>query len=200
MKLIGFYDYTIILTCMSMVSAVLGMFEAIRGNLDAAVNCLLFSGICDAFDGTVARTKKNRTEDEKNFGIQLDSICDVVSFGMLPAIIARFIGVDGAIGFVILACYCTCGMIRLAYFNVLEAKRQKEEGGGVNKYYHGLPITASSIILPIAYCLHLVLPEAMFVRVIHAVMAAMAFLFVLDFPVRKPNTKKVLVRLHLLKE
>ena len=86
MRLIGFYDYTVILTYISVISAVLGMVCAHRGSFGAAMLCLFLSGFCDAFDGTVARTKKNRTEDEKAFGIQLDSLCDVVSFGVaLPS-------------------------------------------------------------------------------------------------------------------
>ena len=83
--LIGVYDYTVILTYMSLLSATFGMVQATRGHYTLAVLCVLFAGICDAFDGAVARTKKNRTEDEKNFGIQLDSLCDVISFGFFPA-------------------------------------------------------------------------------------------------------------------
>ena len=69
-KLIGFYDYTVILTYLSLFSAVFGMIQAIHGNYNLSVFCLLLSGVCDAFDGTVARTKKDRTEDEKAFGIR----------------------------------------------------------------------------------------------------------------------------------
>ena len=86
MRLIGFYDYTVVLTYASMVSAVLGMVFAHKGAFGGAMLCLFLSGFCDAFDGTVARTKKNRTEDEKAFGIQLDSLVDVVSFGVAPAL------------------------------------------------------------------------------------------------------------------
>ena len=85
MKLIGFYDYTVILTYVSAVSAVLGIVCASKGSFTAAVVCLMVAGICDGFDGTVAKTKKNRTEDEKAFGIQLDSLCDVISYGVFPA-------------------------------------------------------------------------------------------------------------------
>ena len=66
---IGFYDYTVILTYLSLLSAVIGMDFAYRGNFNAAIFCLFLCGFCDAFDGTVARTKKNRTDDEKAFGI-----------------------------------------------------------------------------------------------------------------------------------
>ena len=138
---IGVYDYTVILTYIGLISSVFGMTQAIHGDYKMAIFCLAFSGICDAFDGRIARTKKNRTEDEKNFGIQLDSLCDVVCFGIFPALICYLLGVRGTLGLIIIFFYCICAVIRLAFFNVLEAKRQKTEGGS-NKVYRGLPVTS----------------------------------------------------------
>lgn len=191
LRFIGFYDYTVILTYLSLVSAVLGMMFSSQGNFTAAVLCLLVSGICDAFDGTVARTKKDRTEDEKAFGIQLDSLCDVVSFGAFPAFLCYCMGVKGIVGVGILCGYCVCAVIRLAFFNVLEGKRQKTEGG-CNKEYRGLPVTSISMVLPVVYGLKFLLSKAVFTAVLHVVMAAVAFLFVLDFRMKKPNIQKIL--------
>ena len=128
-KLIGVYDYTVILTYLSLFSAVISMIQAMHGNYTVAVLCIFFSGICDAFDGTVARTKTDRTEDEKAFGIQLDSLVDTVSFGVAPAFLCYCMGVNGTIGIVILLLFCMCGVSRLAFFNVLEINRQKSESG-----------------------------------------------------------------------
>ena len=157
MRFIGCYDYTVILTYLSVASAIVGMVFAHKGIFGAAMLCLFLSGFCDAFDGTVARTKKNRTEDEKAFGIQLDSLCDVVSFGAAPAFACYCMGVDSAVGVVILCAYVICAVIRLAFFNVQEAKRQQVESG-CNKYYRGLPVTASSIIFPVFYLLRPLMP------------------------------------------
>lgn len=77
--MIGFYDYTVVVTYISLISSIMGMFFAIDGKLPLAVFCLAFSGLCDMFDGKIARTKKNRTDDEKAFGIQIDSLCDILS-------------------------------------------------------------------------------------------------------------------------
>ena len=99
LRFIGFYDYTVVLTYMSLVSAVLGMVFAHKGLFGAAMLCLFFSGFCDAFDGTVARTKKNRTDTERKFGIQIDSLSDLIAFGVLPACIgAAFIRVSYTLG------------------------------------------------------------------------------------------------------
>ena len=193
MKFLGVYNYTVILTYLSLVSAVVGMTLSSAGRHTAAVICLLFAGLCDAFDGTVARSKKDRTDDEKSFGIQQDSLCDVVSFGVFPAMLSFQLGVAGILGRVILALYCICGVMRLAYFNVQETKRQQVEEGG-NKSFRGIPITSASIIIPLTYCLKYVLSARAFPIVLQVVLLLMAFLFILDFHVPKVDVKKLFCR------
>ncbi len=190
LRFIGFYDYTVILTYISLLSAVSGTMLAGRGRFTAAILCLLLSGICDAFDGTVARSKKNRTEDEKAFGIQIDSLCDVISFGVFPSLLCYHMGMSSFIGVPILLFYSLCAVIRLAFFNVMEEKRQKTESG-CNKVYRGLPVTSASIILPLVYLTRFLLPEGLFVLLLHITMAATGFLFVLDFSVKKPDFSKL---------
>ena len=184
MRLIGFYDYTVVMTYISLISSVLGMTRAIHGDYKFAIFCLALSGICDAFDGRVARTKKNRSDDEKAFGVQLDSLCDVICFGIFPAMICYLLGVRGTLGVILVMFYCICAVIRLAFFNVLEAKRQQTEGG-CNKYYRGMPVTTVSMLLPLGYFLGLLLPEGVFGPLLHVLMAACAFLFVLDLRMKK---------------
>ena len=188
MKFIGVFDYTVILTYMSLISSVFGMTQAIHGDYKMAIFCLAFCGICDSFDGKVARTKKNRTKDEKAFGIQLDSLCDVISFGVFPAMICYLLGVRGLLGLVLVSFFCVCAVARLAFFNVLEEKRQQTEGGG-NKTYRGLPVTSVSIILPLAFWLQFLIPDFAFLVLLHLVMAVTGFLFILDFPMKKPSWK-----------
>ena len=192
-RFIGFYDYTVILTYMSLLSAVLGMTFAHGGRFDAAVLCLFFCGFCDTFDGTVARTKKNRTDDEKAFGIQIDSLCDCVSFGVFPAILCYCMGMNTIPGIIIAGVFSLCAVIRLGYFNVLEGKRQQTEGG-CNKVYHGLPVTSIAALLPMNYLIGKLLPWHIFVLVLHVLMAVVAFLFVLDFEMKKPDITKILVK------
>ena len=184
MRFIGFYDYTVILTYMSLVSAVVGIMLSSQGRFTAAILCLMFSGLCDCFDGTVARSKKNRTDDEKAFGIQIDSLCDAVSFGLFPAFWAYFYGLNGYVGIVIVAVYSLCAVIRLGFFNVLEGKRQQTEGGS-NKFYRGMPVTTIAMLLPLTYFMGLLLPEEILTVVLYVLMAVSAFLFVLDFRVKK---------------
>jgi len=193
LRFIGFYDYTVILTYLSLLSAICGMVLSARGAYTAAVLCLLLSGICDAFDGTVARSKKNRTDDEKAFGIQIDSLCDAVSFGIFPAFLCYHLGTDGIVGILCMAAYSLCAVIRLAFFNVMEGKRQKVEDG-CNKFYRGMPVTTSALLFPIVYLFRFILPESSFTLLLHVMLALCAFLFVLDFSVKKPNIQKLLVK------
>lgn len=135
--MIGFYDYTVILTYISFASSISGIFLATRGHFNWAIFCLAFSGLCDMFDGKIARTKKNRTEDEKRFGIQIDSLCDVVCFGVFPVVLCYELGMTHFYSIPILIFYGLAGVIRLGYFNVMEEKRQNETSEN-RKYYQGL--------------------------------------------------------------
>lgn len=188
---IGVYDYTVLLTYLSLISSVFGIIQALNGNFETAVLCLAFSGICDAFDGRVARTKKDRTEDERNFGIQLDSLCDVICFGVFPALICYLLGLKGVAGCSIISFYCLCAVIRLAFFNVMEANRQKNESGCA-KIYRGLPVTSISIILPVTFWMQFLMPDSVFLILLHFVLLITGFLFILDFRLRKPGLKTIL--------
>lgn len=197
LRFIGFYDYTVILTYISLIFSVFGITQAIHGDYKTAIFCLALSGICDAFDGRIARTKKNRTDDEKSFGIQLDSLCDVICFGVFPALICYLLGVRGTLGLVLVFFYCICAVIRLAFFNVLEAKRQKTEGGS-NKTYRGLPVTSIAFILPLSFWLQFFLSELAFLILLHLVLLIVGFLFILDFPLKKPSLKATLIMIGIV--
>ena len=90
--MIGFYNYTVYLTYFSLIVSGVGLYQAANGRPLVAIFCLMVSGLCDMFDGKIARTKKNRTEDEKRFGIQIDSLCDVVCFGVFPIVLCYELG------------------------------------------------------------------------------------------------------------
>ena len=197
MRFIGVFDYTVILTFLSLVSSVFGMTQAIHGDYKMAVFCLAFSGVCDAFDGRVARSKKNRTEDEKAYGIQLDSLCDVICFGVFPALICYLLGVRGVLGLAIVFFYCICAVIRLAFFNVQEGKRQQTEGG-CNKVYRGLPVTSISMLLPLTFWLQFLLPDLVFLVLLHILLLVVGFLFILDFPLPKPDLKTILLMIGIM--
>lgn len=187
--MLGFYDYTVILTYLSLAASITGMFFAFSGHLHLAITCLALSGLLDTFDGKVARTKKDRTEDQKRFGIQIDSLCDVICFGVFPVILCYFTGMRDVPGMIILIFYCLAGLIRLAYFNVLEERRQQETDEN-RKYYQGLPITSIAVILPLAYVTSSLYAQH-FLMVLHVIMLVTGLLFIIRFRFRKPNNKEI---------
>lgn len=150
----------------------------------------MFSGVCDMFDGIVARSKKNRTVDEKNFGIQLDSLCDVVCFGVFPATLLYFSGVESLAGIALLIFYVLCALIRLAFFSVLETKRQMTEDGCA-KEYRGLPVTTSAMIYPLVFFIGLWLPETVKTAVYYALPFVVGCLFILDVRIPKIDFAKI---------
>ena len=186
LSLIGIYDYTVILTLLSLAAAVIGMTRAMRDHFRWALFLLALCGLFDTFDGKVARTKKDRTDVEKLYGIQLDSLVDVVSFGIFPVMLCHLMGMRTAWDLVLLVVYAICGVIRLAYFNVLETDRQMNPTGE-EKAFHGLPITSISVILPLTFLASFLINRIDFIVILRVVMAVTAFLFVLNFKIRKPK-------------
>lgn len=151
-KKIGFYDYTVVLTYGGFLFAFLGILQCLKYRFQDAILCLMLAGICDMFDGAVAATKE-RTRAEKRFGIQIDSLSDLVSFGILPSLfLYLFCGETLAAG-LIGGGYALCALIRLAYFNVLEEERQ-EKTPEKRKSYLGVPVTTVAILLPAVYLLY----------------------------------------------
>lgn len=193
LEMLGFWDYTVILTYVSFACSGIGIFCAISMHLRWAIFCLACSGLCDMFDGRVARSKKNRTQDEKAFGIQIDSLCDMVCFGILPIIICFKSGMNHVYSIVILVLYALAGLIRLAYFNVMEEKRQQETDED-KKYYRGLPITSMAIALPVLFVVSPLFPDhRFFVAVLHMLVIAVGTLFIVNFKLRKPSAAEVVM-------
>ena len=184
MKLVGFYNYTVWLTYAGAAAAVCGIFFSAGGHPFWGVICLLFAGATDMFDGKIASTMK-RNEAEKNFGIQIDSLCDLISFGVLPVAIGYGLGLSGGFFFVSAVLYILCAIIRLAYFNVDEIMRQKNENGS-RKTYYGLPVTAAAMLFPLIYGLKDLLGAAR-LPVYQVALFAVAAAFILKFKIRKPR-------------
>lgn len=94
---------------------------------------VFFAMFFDMFDGRVARLTKTQSE----FGVQLDSLADLVSFGVAPALLLYRWSLSelGLVGLFVAFAYVACGALRLARFNVIAARDQ-----GTSKYFLGLPI------------------------------------------------------------
>lgn len=191
--MIGFYNYTVILTYIGLASAVTGIYFSMEGKyIIVSVIALLIAGLCDMFDGKVARTKKNRTEAEKKFGIQIDSLCDLICFGFLPGAIGWAVGMKEVYHYFILVFFTLAAVIRLAYFNVMEDERQKQTKD-VRKTYEGLPVTSVALIMPLLYGFRKNIGETYFADVYAVVMLIVGIAFITRFKVKKPQMKTMLI-------
>ena len=155
-RMIGVYDYTVLATYLALLLGLGGIYAAFQARPLPAMLALMLAGLLDAFDGRIARTKKNRSEQEKRFGIQIDSLNDLVCFGVLPAAIGWSMGSERFWFLATMAFFVLCALIRLAYFNVSEEKRQDKTNEN-RHYYLGVPVTASAFVMPLFYLLALYL-------------------------------------------
>ena len=185
--IIGYYSKSVFITYIGVISGTIGMFLALSGKISFALMCLVFSGICDAFDGKIAR-KCKRTSNEKYFGIQIDSLADMVSFVFLPITIFYGLGYNSWYNIIIFAIFTLAGVIRLGYFNVIA--EEKAVNNPVS-YYNGLPVTSSAAIYPIVYLLTNFTTSEEFKIIYTLTMAFMAILYVLNFKLKKPTVNVI---------
>jgi CDP-diacylglycerol--serine O-phosphatidyltransferase len=129
------------LTLANLFCGIFAIISASRGQFDFAGLLIVLGGVADALDGRVARA----TGSGSRFGSELDSLVDIVSFGVAPALIMYFAILSGdSWSWLISFLYITCAAIRLARFNV-------EQAGRAKRYFHGLPSPAAGLTLATYY-------------------------------------------------
>ncbi|GGZ71634.1 CDP-alcohol phosphatidyltransferase family protein [Algibacter mikhailovii] len=137
------FDLPNIVTLLGLLSALLGIYAAILGEIYIAAVFGAWSVVFDWLDGLIASKMKNRTNAHRVFGAQLDSLIDMVSFGVLPAIILMSYSdynpwyIPGA--FVIIS---ACA-IRLSYFNIY--------GLTDGKTYTGLAVDYNGLVVSLFF-------------------------------------------------
>ena len=191
--LIGYYGYWVILTYLSIIAAGFGIYFAFGANVRNAILCMIVSGICDTFDGRVASTAK-RDERQLNFGMQIDAMADLLSFGILPAAImyaaALEVGSFGIHNAIIAGVLILAALIRLSYFNAVEMEmnRKKEK----RTYFEGLPTTNVALLIPITYAVCNILGKA-FLPVYNVLLIVISLLFVARIKLPKPSMRTQII-------
>jgi len=107
----------------------------------SACALIVLAFVFDVFDGRVARWRQKSS----SMGRELDSLADVISFGVAPAVIAYGIGMDGLWDRVVLLYFVACGVSRLARYNI--TAEALSEGGDKVKYFEGTPIPSSLLLV-----------------------------------------------------
>lgn len=178
---------SVLLTYLGIIFALVAMYFSFTKIAFAEINYLryslvflMLSGICDMFDGKVARMCK-RTKEEKEFGIQLDSLADTVNFLCLPVVIMLSLGMNSVLDIIVYCAFILCGISRLGYFNVHASLDNPV------KFYNGLPVTSTAIVYPVIGLLHGKVPDCTFFTILLIVTGIVALLFV--FKIKIPKFK-----------
>lgn len=180
---------SVLVTYLGVIFAALSMYFAFTkmafsevSYLRLSLVFLVLSGICDMFDGKIARICK-RTKEEKEFGIQIDSLADTVNFVVLPVVIMMSLGMTSIYQVIIYMLFILAGISRLAYFNVNATLDTPV------KHYNGLPVTSTAIIYPILGLLHGNIAEPTFclVYIIATLITAVLFVAKIKIPKLKGN-------------
>jgi CDP-diacylglycerol---serine O-phosphatidyltransferase len=133
LKRLKFADF---FTIGNFVCGIMAIILAINENFLLSAIIMLCAVMFDTLDGKIARYFNQQNE----MGKELDSLADIVSFGIWPAIFGYQLGLNSYYAIIILVFFSVCGMLRLARFNVTDIK-----------HFEGLPITANGLVFPAVY-------------------------------------------------
>ena len=181
---IGVYTIPVLITYLGLMSSLMAAVFSINGNYKISIILFMLAAIFDLFDGMVAR-KLNKTEKENLFGIQIDSLIDVCSFGVVPTIIGYNMGLKTPLDLFIFGLYICGATMRLAYFNYLALASENDNTKPKKKYYLGLPVTFSAVILPFVFVLTYILTNGFNAIVLRITYMLIAILFVSNIKLPK---------------
>jgi CDP-diacylglycerol---serine O-phosphatidyltransferase len=140
-------DFVTLINAVSGVSSIFSSFEYARaggiGYLWAAAALVCVAAVADFMDGRVAR----RSRRSSTLGGDLDSLADLISFGVAPATLAFAVGMNGGWDWAVLVYFVCCGLSRLARYNAT-AEELSDESGKVS-YFEGTPIPTSLVLVAV---------------------------------------------------
>ena len=175
------FNSACLLSLAGVTASVFSMILSVRGMLELALVGLVLAGLADLFDGALARRLK-LNKFEKEYGVQLDTVIDAVSFVATPVVIALSAGLTTFPMFVGLALFVVAGVLRLAHFNTLSRRGQASP-----THHRGLPVTYTALILPLAFLFQATLTVEAFHLLLALLFPFIGLLFVVNVPIRKPR-------------
>ncbi len=173
-------DRANLVSLLGLASGVLAIYFALRQNFPAAIIALLWAVLMDWFDGLVARRMPGRSEAHKLVGARMDSLVDLVTSAIGPAILLLSVGnlnpwfYPGALAIVM------AGVLRLAYFDAF--------GVDENGTYAGITIDNSPLVVSGVFLLQGFLNNNVFAAVLYSTVVILAFLHVAPFRTGKVGT------------
>lgn len=181
--IIGIYRDCDFVTMLSSTFGIIGIICALNGYISVAVFLLIMSGICDSFDGVLAR-KRDNTKKEMIYGCEMDSLSDIICFGVLPVVISISDEINSWWANIVYTMYILTGIVRLAYYNTLYHVDEDSKG-----YFVGLPITSIAIIYPIFWLIFRMNKLVYSNIVIVAMFLVLSILYIIRIKIKKIDTK-----------
>ena len=142
--MLRFLDAANALSLAGLMAALACAILGAGGRLAWALVALMVSGLCDLFDGFIAR-RLERTDEKRRFGGHLDSVVDACCFGLAPAVFLHGVGLRTVPELLLIGLFLACAVWRLAYYETVGLETE-----GAARYYHGLPVTFAALVLPLA--------------------------------------------------
>ena len=168
-----------LITLLALCAGLTGMRLAVEGKLEWAVAAIVFAALLDGVDGRLARMLKGTSR----FGAELDSLADFVNFGVAPAIILYFWGLQelGNAGWIAAMVFAICAGLRLARFNVMAEDPNRPPWTG--NYFTGMPAPGGAIAVLLPIYLYFLFGAARVAPLVLVYTLAIAFLMVSRIPV-----------------
>ncbi|MGC6768134.1 CDP-alcohol phosphatidyltransferase family protein [Enterococcus sp. LJL51] len=181
--LIGSYNKTVLITYIGIILSIVGMVQAIKGAIQYSLICLIAAGICDLFDGRFAAIFK-RNEYEKSFGVEIDSLGDMINFAAFPIVLFYMAGLNAWWHIPLFGFYSLAAITRLAHFNVMAKTASETERPS---FFQGLPVTYSALIFPLVWLISSWLMPDLRDMLCSLAFLCVGVLFVLDVKIPKPR-------------
>lgn len=147
--MLRFFDRANAATLAGLGAAFVAMILALNGHAPYALAALIMAGLCDLFDGLIARTLP-RSEEGQMFGARLDSVVDACSFGFAPTVVLYQLGLRSPAECVLLFGMAAAVVWRLAYFDTVGLHNEPGNGSSQRRFYSGLPCTYVALAIPLA--------------------------------------------------
>lgn len=169
------------ITLLGIICAITGMLLCIIGKSGYAAVLLTISGICDGFDGYFAK-KTRKPNQSSEYGVELDSLADIVCAGVFPVILSMSLGFTKWYSLIIYVLFIMCGITRLTYYNVNSAHKD---------YFNGVPITVSAFLIPIVYFIFRNSVDSLpFMIVLMSTFIILSISYVTNIKVKKPTLQQ----------
>lgn len=181
--LIGEYGKFVYVTYLGLFCAVIAMYCFFNGQFAWGMMAFILSGICDLFDGKVANSFKRSTY-QKRYGTEIDSLCDMISFAAVPAVLIMTQLTHTIWAIPLVASYVLAAVTRLATFNA-----QSKYYSSDSSFFIGMPVTYSALVFPVAYIVSETVSPGHYHFILPFLSVAVTYLFVMNHKVAKPKRK-----------